>query len=220
MNLVYSVALYIYYFLLVFNSLLYTVLVFKKKKLYQNLLITSYLWCMSIVQFTSDYVSITTSNNLYFSHIFFFFHFWILGTFYYSSFTSKKQRLFLKYFMILTTIVILLLFLIQKELWFRFSLTEVFFTNYFFVVCALLYQYNSFLVKTKKDYHAFNTGVLIYSILSLSIFLFGNVVSQIDLDLSIYIWFIYRLIIISFHLTILYQWKILYYQKKNNVRSS
>lgn len=220
MNTIYTVTLITYYFLLILNTFLFTILALRKAKKLQSLIITIYLWCMLLIQVTSDVVSIYTSNNLYFSHIFFFFHFWILGFYYYSSFSSKKQRVLIQYYMSLTSLFVVLQFFIQNGLWYRFSLIEVFFTNYFFVICALFFMYNAFSSKAKNQYGVLNLGVLIYSILSLSIFLFGNVMAQIDLDLTIYTWLIYTCILIFFHLSILHQWKVLFYEKDNNVRPS
>lgn len=212
----YSIIFWCYCILLALNSILYTVVNLKRYPgtTTDIAILSIYLWSMLIIQVASDVASYTTHNNLYFSHIYFYTQFILTGVFYFRIFTSVRQRRFILSYIAFTTLLLVIQYSVAPGLWFRFNLVEVFFTNYLLVCCALMYYYNGLSAKSERTFSMFNFGILTYGVLSLSFFLFGNVMSKMNIDISIYVWLIHNIILIVFHCTILLQWLKLFSPKK------
>lgn len=207
MTLLYSITFWGYCILLALNSVLYSILNLRqsKNKKKGTAIISIYLWSMLIIQVASDLASYISYNNLYFSHIYFYTQFFLIGIFYFQVLTSVRQRRFILSYIIFTTLLLIIQYLVVPDLLFRFSLVEVFFTNYLLVCCALMYHYNLLSAKSERKFSIFNFGILTYSVLSLSFFLFGNVMSKINIDISIYVWLIHSIVLVFFHVMILVQ---------------
>lgn len=209
-----------YFILLSLNTVLYSINTGKGFPKWIKI-ISVYLWSMLIIQVVSDVMAYITSDNLYFSHIYFYSQFIWIGILYYKIFDRPDQRKFIRLYIIFTSVLLLMQYLIVPGLWFRFNLVEVFVTNYLLVLCSLMYNYSTLSKNKSKSFSIFNLGVLTYSILSLSFFLFGNIMSTIEINISIYIWVIHNIILIFLHLTILLQWiKLVLLKKKTYVRSN
>lgn len=173
----------------------------------QGKIVSLYLWSMLLIQLASYLVAIRTQNNLYLSHLFFCTQFVLLGLFYYRVLRQAAQRRFIVYYLSVAGLLLAGQYALYPQLLFRYNLLEVFLTNYFLVFCSLMYQYNSLSRMQSDGFSVFNWAVLVYSTLSLSFFLFGNVMAEIEIDISILAWLINNSILVLFHLAVLLQWK-------------
>lgn len=173
----------------------------------QGKIVSLYLWSMFVIQLVSYLVALHTQNNLYLSHLFFCTQFVLLGVFYYRVLAQDAQRRFIVWYLSGAGLLLAGQYALDPQLLFRYNLLEVFLTNYFLVFCSLMYQYNSLSRMQNDGFSLFNWAVLVYSTLSLSFFLFGNVMAEIEINFSIPAWLINNCILVLFHLAVLLQWK-------------
>lgn len=203
---------WLYLFILLVNTILSFIKGYERKILWLKIL-SFYSLGLLIIQIASDVTAYFTSDNLYFSHIYFYFQFVTLGIFYHHLFRKyPKQQKFIRIYIILTTIYLLIYYLIDPTMWFVFNLSEIILTNYLLIVCSLMYNYNTLSKKRLLGY--FNIGVVSYSILSASLFLYGNVVSKVDYSSAVYVWALHFLALIFFQVMIFTQLIQLFYFRK------
>lgn len=203
MILLYAISYWSYLIILSTNTFLYSI---RKKRKSDRWLkaISGYLWGMLVIQIVSDVVSYYTSDNLYISHIYFYTQMLLLALFYYQILKRPKQRKFIKLYLFFTSVVIFIQYIILPSLWVRFNLLEVCLTNYFLIVCCLLYYYNT--LSKKRYFFYLNLGILVYSTLSTSFFLLGNVLADMNHSISVYTWGLHAVTSIFFQVMILVQW--------------
>src|SRR5690606_1861730 len=99
---------------------------------------------------------------LFFSHIYFYSQFILIGIFYYKICDKPKQRIFIRWYIAGTTLLLLIQYLFFPEISYRYNIMEVFLTNYFFVICPLMYIYNT--TPEKRIFSYLNVGFLAYGI--------------------------------------------------------
>lgn len=199
-----------YLIILVINILLYTYT--SRKRLFWVRTAAVYLWGMLAIQIASDIARNSNSDNLFLSHLYFYYHFIVLSIFYFKVLDRINQRKTVLISVVSVTCFLILQYIAYPNLLLRFNLLEVFFTNYFLIVFSLMYIYNN--LSNKKTVYYFNMAVLIYSVLSLSSFLLGNIMTGIVLDISVYTWCIHIYGLILFQVLITWQWFKSFYSKR------
>lgn len=205
------ISYFLYLFILLINVILFSIKIRKSSSI-QLKVILLYLCVVFIVQILSEVVAYTTSNNLYLLHIYLGSHLILLTIFYYTIFSKSSQKRFLY---ITSTIICLFLaiqYFVYPMLWFQFNLSEIFIVNYLLTVYSLMYNYNS--LSENYNFHYINIGIMGYSMLSTASFLYGNIVTKMELSITIPVWVIHIIILIFFQVMILIQWINHFYTKK------
>lgn len=194
---------YIYLFLLAANCILYgNSAIYTHKKEFN--LLFQYLIAMVTVEISSNLVARFYGNNLFLSHIYYFLHglFWVL--FMFKTTLNPRQKRIVKYTSILILTVEVIQYLLFPSLFLTFNPLEVILVNYLLILCALFHFYNALGTRHKLNY--IFIGILIYSIIDLSILAFGNLIAKTHYETSWIIWFIREISILFFYTMFLLQW--------------
>jgi len=163
-----------------------------------------YLIFLLIFQIITTVLTSFSINNLILSHAYFIIQCFILAYFFNQIINVVKVTRIIKVYALSTLSFLLIQYLLFPNLIWSFNIAEVFITNYLGILLSLFYFYEN--LGKKKEYQSFVIGVIIYSTLSTSIFLFGNVASYINIKSAAYIWGAHLLILIFFQLLITFQW--------------
>lgn len=203
MIIVFQIGYWCYIFLLLVNLILCSFKVKRERSDWAKILFV-YLSGLFIIQVGSDIAGYITADNLYFSHIYLCFHFVVLGFFYHGIFRKHpKQQKFIRLYISFTSVYLFMQYLISPHVWFQFNLPEIILTNYLLIVCSLMYKYNT--LSEKRSFFYLNVGVMSYSFLSSSLFLSGNILTRIDINIVIYIWAIHLMTILFLQIMIALQ---------------
>jgi hypothetical protein len=214
MVLVFLIITAIAVILLLLNALLYS----SKIKVDDSGLakiLSIYLWVMFSIQILSDIVAFLFNYSLFFAHIYFYSQFILIGIFYYSICKHPKQRAFIRWYITGVTLFLLIQYLFASEISYRYNIVEVFLTNYFFVICPLMYIYNT--TPEEREFSYLNLGFLAYGISGGTIFLFGNTLAYSSLELSSVFYFIHLLILFFLYIMQLMQWQKLFGKKRYKI---
>lgn len=163
-----------------------------------------YLIFLLLFQIITSALALQSINNLVLSHVFFVSQFFILAYFFNQLINLSSVTKLIRIYVIGALSFLLIQYLLFPNLIWNFNIAEVFITNYLSILLSLIYFYKN--LGKKKEYQPFVIGILIYSTMSTSIFLFGNVASYIDIKSAVYIWGAHLITLLIYQLLITVQW--------------
>lgn len=143
-------------------------------------------------------------NNTYFAHTYLIGQFWLIGYMFIRYFANKIQRRIITVYLTVSTLVLLGQYFLDPIVLLQFNLLEAILSNYLLMLCAFFYFYNT--LGNKRYYNYLFIGVLMYSLLSVSIFIFGNIVRQLGYNLSLMIYDAHAILLVIYQLLITLQW--------------
>ena len=173
-----------------------------------------YIICMFAVLATSNVYAMFSIDNLYLSHLYFISQFILLSLFYGRLFT-RKQQLIAHIVCILVLIILGVHYFMDPDLWYTFSLLEVFLTSFPLVIYSIIHLYNS--LNKKGAYLYINAGILMYLSSSTLIFLLGNYQFGLDESTVSNMWFMNKVLYLFYLLLMLLEWKYNISQSKHKL---
>ena len=163
-----------------------------------------YLLFLFLFQIITTILASLGINNLILSHVFFILQLLILAYFFNQIIDSPFVTKLIRIYLIGVFSFLFFQYVFLPDLIWSFNIVEVFITNYLSILLSLIYFYRN--LGKKREFQPFIVGVFIYSTLSTSIFLFGNVASFIDINSAVYVWGTHLLVLIVYQLLITFQW--------------
>jgi hypothetical protein len=167
-----------------------------------------------LVAFSLQIVAIVLYNlnisSVFFSHFTFVLQFLFLSYFYYNLFEKQIQKSIV---LVLTPSVISTLiftYLSENFVFSDFNSFEVFITYFPIIIYSVLHFYN--MLDSKSRFYVVNSGILIYLLGTLVIYLAGNIIVKILTDNSILLFIINMSTFIIFQLLILLEWRKNFYK--------
>ncbi len=194
---------YIGYFLLILNFILYWRGFSKHGKTFQYLVY--YLTILVIVQVSMEILVLQSIDNLYLVHGYFIGQFLCLGFFYKSLMKTKAQDSIIKYTMIVGSLLLLLDYCFYPEQFFKFNLLEIALTSLLVVLYAVMHLYNMLL--EQKQYYFLTIGIITYLLASTVLFFVGNITTGLSDEFKLLTWNVNSFLIILFQLLIFVEWK-------------
>ena len=138
--------------------------------------------------------------NLFMSHFYFIFQFLFLSTFYYHLLKDTFQKDIIISSVILCALVLGIQYALDRSLFHKFNLLEIFITSLSLIIYSSFHLYN--LLNEKKEYYYINVGLLIYLFGSTVVFLTANLLLSLKSDafksinqLNVYLYIVYQLFI-------------------------
>lgn len=191
--------------LLSFNIFGYTYVYFKSKKEHKIAkAIAIYLLFLASNEIASSVLSFKGINNLFLSHSFIIIQTLILGYIFIKNFLNRNQIKLAKIYLTVTMSFLVIQYSIHPSLLTQFNLIEVFLMNYFLILCSFCYFYNT--LGKNRQYGFLVIGILFYSVMSSSIFLFGNLATSVDIDIAKIIWQSHFFLVMTYQLLVMLQW--------------
>lgn len=195
--------IYLGYFILLINVLLYTFSFFYGKKV--NAFFVWYLQLIFSIQIISYIMMKLHINNLFVSHFFFVGQLVLLGLFYKTLMKTERQKDFVKMGIGLGLFVLGIQYVLEPDQFFKFNLLEIAITSLLVVVFAMMHLYN--MLAEKKEYYYVTVGVIIYLLASTVLFFVGNLTIGLSKELKFLTWTLNAFLIIVYQLFILFEWK-------------
>lgn len=150
-------------------------------------------------------------SSVFFSHFTFVSQFLFLSYFYYNLFVKKTQKTLIVVVTPLVIATLIFTYLSKNFVFSDFNSFEVFITYFPIIIYSVLHFYN--MLDSKSRFYVVNSGILIYFLGTLVIFLAGNIIVKILTDNSILLFIINMSTFIIFQLLILVEWRKNYYKK-------
>lgn len=210
MNDIGTLLTYLGYFLLITNTILYSIGFFRNGKAY--CLLVAYLWLMVVVQVIAYIVMINGHNNLYLSHFYFIGQFVILNRLYHLLLSHSHQKKIANLIVVSGIVLIVGQYIWNPTLLLQFNMFEVFLTSLLTIIVAILALYN--MLTEKKQFYFVTIGVVFYLFSSTVIFLVGNLTIKLGNHYKLMPWLLNAVFIIVYQLFILYEWKVSFLDKK------
>ena len=204
-----SIFINIGYILLLLNAVLYCTIFLKQEKSFK--IFTIYLLATIFIQMASKVVSIVHGNNLFLSHFYFIGQFILLGLFFKNLYQSKIQKIAANWIILIGCFILVSQYVLQPEVFFKFNLFEIFFTSFLIILFAGIHLYN--LLTEKKVFYYTTIGILLYLSGSTILFFVGNLTAVLSTEYKFLPWTLNALLIIVYHIFILFEWKKMFYKK-------
>jgi len=195
--------IYLGYFTLTIDLILYTYSFFRKKK--ANVFFVSYLAFSFLMQFSMETLYHFHKNNLFLVNIFIIGQMILLGLFYNSIFTVKSQKRFVLISVGVALLILAVQFIMDWNQFLRFNLFEITLTSLLVVIFALIHFYNM-LTETKVYYYV-SIGVVFYLLASTVLFLIGNLTHNLSNEFKFLSWQLNSVLLVMYYGFILYEWK-------------
>lgn len=205
-----DLAIYLGYFVLLINLVLYTYSFFRLEK--ANVFFVIYIVFAFVMQFSLELMYHLAMNNLFAINIFFIGQMILLGLFFRSILKSKQQKNFVTYSLILALLALGIQFCVDFSQFLKFNLLEITITSLLIVVYALLHFYN--MLTGNKEYYYFTIGVVFYLLTSTILFLVGNLTIGLSNEFKLLSWILNAFLALAYYLFILLEWKISFSPKK------
>ncbi|MEN2402715.1 hypothetical protein GKZ90_0023215 [Flavobacterium sp. MC2016-06] len=196
--------------LLLLNFILYAVGFLKHGKAYK--IFTIYLLVLIGVQAAAAILMRMKVSNLFMSHLYFIGQFISLSFFYLALVKDQFQKKAIKIGFVLVLITLITQYVLKPELFFKFNLYEIFITSFLLIIYATFHFYN--MLDEKKEFYFINMGILLYLFGSTILFLVGNLTVNFSKKFNLITWMLNAALIVVYHLFILYEWKISYFENK------
>lgn len=204
MLLAYFDNLYILYFVfLLVNTMLYTAYGVKNRSKWAMIL-AIYFWTEVLIELASLWVGWKYGNNIYLSHINNITLFLLLSWFYYTIIRANEKIRSIPIILIICSVLFVAQFFLFPGIWKDFNNFEKVLLNYFLFLWSLIYAHSNLL--KRKKFNIINFGMLCYSVLSCSIFLFVNVFEKWSLEHSLLIWFLNLILVFVLQIIFVIQW--------------
>lgn len=210
----YFFCIYLGYFFIVLNVVLYTISFFRKKKV--NGFFMAYLYFAFTMHAIMYLFYKLNRNNLLFMNMFFIGDMILLGLFFASILKNEKQKIGIKLSIALALLILIFQIALNIEQLFTFNLFEITLTCTLLVVFAIMHLY-SMLVEQKNFYY-FTIGLILYLSSSTILYLVGGLTIQLPASIKLISWHLNTILMIVFQLFILYEWKVSFsrFQRTNS----
>ncbi|MNE31077.1 hypothetical protein D3C80_1246250 [compost metagenome] len=195
--------IYLGYFVLSIDLVLYTHSFFRKKK--ANVFFVSYLAFSFIMQFSMEVMYHLRMNNLFLVNIFIIGQMILLGLFYTSIFKLKSQKKFVLLSIVAALLILVVQFIIDWNQFLRFNLFEITLTSLLVVIFALIHFYN--MLTESKEYYYISIAVVFYLLTSTVLFLIGNLTHNLSKEFKFLSWQLNSILLVMYYGFILYDWK-------------
>ncbi|MBL0739149.1 hypothetical protein JI750_19820 [Flavobacterium sp. GN10] len=195
--------IYLGYFVLTIDLILYTYSFFRKKK--ANVFFVSYLAFSFVMQFSMEVMYHLRMNNLFLVNIFIIGQMILLGLFYKSIFNLKRQKNFVLISIVVALLILAVQFIIDWNQFLRFNLFEITLTSLLVVIFALIHFYN--MLTESKEYYYISIAVVFYLLTSTVLFLIGNLTHNLSKEFKFLSWQLNSILLVMYYGFILYDWK-------------
>lgn len=199
----FDLIIYLGYFTLTIDLILYTYSFFRKKK--ANVFLVYYLAFSFLMQFSMETLYHLRMNNLFLVNIFIIGQMILLGLFYNSLFSVKSQKRFVLISVGVALLILAVQFIMDWNQFLRFNLFEITLTSLLVVIFALIHFYNM-LTETKVYYYV-SIGVVFYLLASTVLFLIGNLTHNLSKEFKFLSWQLNAVLLVIYYGFILYEWK-------------
>jgi hypothetical protein len=198
------------YVLLLINFLLFGIGFFKQAKAYK--IFTLYLLVIIGIQLSAHFCAQRYGSNLIVSHLYFIGQFITLSLFYLALVKDPFQKKAIKIGFVLVLLTLGTQYGVKPDLLFKFNLYEIFITSFLLIIYATFHFYN--MLDEKKSFYFINMGILLYLFGSTILFLVGNLTTKFSDNFNMITWMLNAILYVVYQLFILYQWKIIFFEKK------
>jgi len=200
--LFYSAVVNIGFFLLAVNTILYLFYFRKGDAAWKIFAI--YMVAMSIIQAVTSWMSSREMNNLFISHYYFILQFLFLSFFYLKIIDQQRQKKIIHIGLVACPVILGIHFASDPSLYFTFNLFEVFITSFLPIMYAMFHFYN--ILSESKRYYYINCGIFTYLFASTVLFMFGNLIITVDMEINNYTWALNAIVYISYQIFIFIEW--------------
>lgn len=160
-------------------------------------ILCGYVCFMFFVECSSYLTAEFFENNLFFSHIYFWGQVSFLGAFYLRVNTKKYQIRTLKIYLVLFISFLGVYYLAYPNAFLRVNEIEAIGANYLLLLCSLFFFLNK--DKRKQVFSLMNYAVLVWSVIDLAVFLFGNILIEMEEHYAIVVWLVRMIGLIGFY---------------------
>jgi hypothetical protein len=210
MNGFYGFCVYVGYFFLVLNVALYTISFFQGKK--ANGFFMVYLYFSFLMNAVMHLLYMLHKDNLIVMNFFFIGDMVLLGLFYASILKNKTQEKVVKSSVVIVLLLLLVQIMREPDQLFKYNLFEIAITCLATILFALMHMYN--MLTGKKVYYFFTIGLLLYLCSSTILYLVGGLTILFSKSMMLITWILNAILIIIYHLFILYEWKVSFLSTK------
>ncbi|WP_300979378.1 hypothetical protein [Flavobacterium sp.] len=202
---------YIGYFFMVLNVVLYTVSFFQVKK--ANGFFMTYLYFAFIMNAIMYVYYILHRSNLVFMNLFFIGDMVLLGLFYSSILKTKWQKMGVKLSIVTALLFLIIQIVLNVKQLFTFNLFVIALTCTSLVIFAVMHLYN--MLTDKKDYYYFTIGLILYLSSSTILYLVGGLTVKLPDNVKLISWNLNAVLMIVYQLFILYEWNVGFFVRKS-----
>lgn len=202
--------IYSSYFFVILNVIVYTISFFQGKK--ANVFFMVYLYFYFIMNATMYVMMKLHKDNLIVMNFFFIGDMVWMGLFYASILKNKTQEKVVKSSLVIVLLLLLLQILWEPDQLFKYNLFEIAITCLATILFAMMHLYN--MLTGKKVFYFFTIGLLLYLCSSTILYLVGGLTINLSDSMKLITWNLNTILLIVFHLFILYEWKVSFYKKK------
>lgn len=205
-----SIFIYLGYFLLTLNVVLYTISFFQGKKV--NGFFMAYLYFNFLMNVTMYLLMKMHTDNLIIMNLFFVGDMVWMGLFYNSILKNKMQENIVKSGLVIVLLLLLVQIASDSSQLYKFNLFEIAITCLITILFALMHLYN--MLTGKKVYYFFTIGLLLYLCSSTILYLVGGLTINLSDSMKLITWNLNVILLVVYYLFIFYEWKTGFFVKK------
>lgn len=169
-------------------------------------LITFYLLGLFILETACTTIGLIEFNsNIFLSHISFIFQFIFLSIIFYNLISDKLLKKIILINVPFVSIILFFQYLNNPALFWRFNLFEILIISFILIVYSLLHLFLE--IGNERNYSLFITGLLLYLLCTIFVFLCGNLQLVFCEDPYIDLWIFNSVFYIVFQVFIFKEWK-------------
>jgi hypothetical protein len=175
------------------------------------MIFTGYLAMIFIIQMISKIMIEYHFQNLITTHFYFIGQLVLLSFFYLVILKEDYQKRIVRIGLVLGLLALAIQYSLDRGLFFKFNLFEIFITSFLPIIYATFHLYN--MLNEKKEFYYINIGILIYLFGSSILYLVGNLTIVLSLKMGMITWILNAFLYIIYQVLILIEWKKSYYNK-------
>jgi len=190
------------FYLLILNCILYF-------KSYPNFwkpfkFFTLYIFSHTVVEIGMRTLSFYKLNNHFMTHIYFVMQFLFLSLFFYELIEKRIQKKIILNYMLVCFSALILQYVFNPVLFFKFNLLEIFITTFPLIIYATFYLFE--MLEKKKEFYMITIALIVYLFGSTIVFLFGNILNNINFNFSKFFWSLNTILYLLFQVIVLIEW--------------
>jgi hypothetical protein len=191
------------YFFLFLNTLVFTIMLSKKKSIELGYFICYLILCL-LIQLYSHHLSSLGEYNLFLSHYLFIGQFIFLSFFFSKILKGKKTKKSIQVLIPIISIPLLIYYVKFPEKLSKWNEVEIIITSIPLLVYSLLFLASKIDSKEKK-YIYFTAGFFTYTLTSTLLFISGNIDIS-SREIKIYLWKVNSVLYLVFQILIFVEW--------------
>ena len=160
-------------------------------------ILCGYVCFMFLLECSSYLTAEFFKNNLFFSHVYFWGQVLFFCAFYLRVNTKKYQIRILKIYLVLFISILGAYYLVYPSTFLKVNEIEAIGANYLLLLCSLFFLLNK--DKRKQVFSLINYAVLVWSVIDLAVFLFGNTLVEMEERYAIIVWLVRMIGLIGFY---------------------